>query len=68
MVEHEHSGKAHRKTEEFRRTVRAILVVLERLAAHAGVESNELDLLVDEFFNGRAAHEPYNPIQDAGKE
>lgn len=57
-----------RQADAFRRTVRGILVVLERLAAHAGVESDELDQLVDEFFNGREAHEPYNPIQDAGKE
>lgn len=40
-----------RAAAEFRRTVRAILVVLERLAAHAGVESNELDQLVTEFFS-----------------
>lgn len=40
-----------RQTDEFRRTVRGLLVVLERLAAHAGVESDELDQLVVEFFD-----------------
>lgn len=50
-------AKGHRSgtraADEFRRTVRAILVVLEHLAAHAGVESNELDLLVEEFFESQ---------------
>lgn len=48
-VRYQRSGS--KQADEFRRTVRAILTVLERLAAHAGVESNELDLLVAEFFS-----------------
>lgn len=51
------SRKSSANADEFRRTVRAILVVLERLAAHAGVEAAELDLLCDDFFNGPDAEQ-----------
>lgn len=55
VTSHQHSKSA----DAFRRTVRSILVVLERLAAHAGVESNELDELVEEFFNRDASAPPH---------
>lgn len=37
------------KADQFCRVVRDVLNVLERLAAHAGVESDELDRLINEW-------------------
>lgn len=65
MKVHDEASSHGRKAAQFRRTVRAILVVLERLAAHAGVESNELDALVDEFFNRDVEMVPhFNPDRE----